>query len=116
MTTVPTVRIQELLDRFNNGELAAVDKLVADAYFGYEPGPDEPSATVEVHRYAVDLKASAPDLAVEIPDLTPQSDGLLAGEATVSGTWEAPLWGVSPTGRHYEFHIPVRVRSVATRQ
>ena len=115
MGTVPTVRIQELLDRFSSGELAAVDELVSDEYFSYQPGPDEPVATAECHRFAAELKDAAPDLRVGIPDLTAQPDGLLAGEATVSGTWEAPLWGVSPTGKHYEFHIPVRVRPIGDR-
>jgi predicted ester cyclase len=104
-------RIGALLERFSDGDLDAIDALVAPEFFTHVPADGEPTAT-EIHRgYAEQFRAAAPDLRIAIPDLAPAADGTLAGEAVVSGTLTGALWGVPPTGRRYEFRMPVLVRS-----
>ena len=104
-------RIHALLARFGDGDLDAIDELVAPAYFTYQPGEDEPSATEVYRSFAEELKAAAPDLRVELGDLAAGPDGILTGSATVSGTWRGELWNVPPSGEHYDFELPVRVRA-----
>ncbi len=106
------IRIGTLLERFSDGDLDAVDELVAPEFFSYVPGSDEPSATQVYRGFAAQLKTAAPDLRVDVPDLAAGLDDVLAGEATLSGTWSRELWGVPPTGQYYEFHIPLRVRRI----
>ena len=107
-------RIAALLARYSDGDPEAIDELVAAEYFSYVPTADEPTAT-EVHRrFATELKAAAPDLRLEIPDLVEGPDGVLAGTARISGTWTGELWNAPPTGERYEFEVPVRVRSAGT--
>ena len=103
-------RVRGLLARYSDGDLTAVDELVAPAFFDYEPAADEPSATEVYRGYAEQLKAAAPDLRVDILDLADDPDGLLQGEAVIGGTWTGGLWGAAPTDQHYEFRMPVRVR------
>ena len=105
------VRIGELLERFSDGDLTAVDELVAPEYFVHVPADDEPTATEVYGAFAGQLKAAAPDLRIDLLDLAPGPDDVLAGEASISGTWTGDLWGVPPSGQHYEFHVPLRVRS-----
>ena len=111
MSEARVARVQALLERFSEGDLEAIDELVAAEYFVYVPAGDEPSAT-EVHRrFAGELKAAAPDLRVAIPDLEEGPDGMLAGTVRIAGTWTGELWNVPPTGERYEFEVPVRVRA-----
>ena len=115
MSDTGAARIRSLLARFSDGDLMAIEELVSPEFFRHVPGPDEPTAAEECGGFAQQLKAAAPDLRIGIPDLAPGADGMLAGDAIVSGTWTAELWGVPPTGQHYEFRMPVRVRSVGER-
>lgn len=103
-------RIAALLARYSDGDLSAIDDLVAPEFFVYVPGPDEPSAAEVYAGFARELKAAATDLRIEIPDLASDADDVLVGEAVVSGTWTGELWGVPPTGQRYEFRVPVRAR------
>ena len=103
--------IGALLRQFSDGDLDAIDELVSSRYFEYVPDDDEATAT-EVHRwFATELKAAAPDLRLEIPDLSDGPDGVLEGTATIDGTWTNELWSVPPTGERFAFELPVRVRS-----
>lgn len=104
-------RIGALLERYSDGDLNAIDELVARDFFVYVPAEDEPTASEVYRRFAVELKLAAPDLRVAIPDLAEGTDGVLAGTATIAGTWTGELWNVPPTGQHYEFEVPVRARS-----
>jgi predicted ester cyclase len=103
-------RIATLLARYSDGELGAIDELVASEYFVHVPTEGEPSATETYRRFAGELKAAAPDLRVEMHDLAEGPDGVFAGTATIGGTWTGELWNVPPTGQRHDFEIPVRVR------
>ena len=105
-------RVRELLGRYSSGDPNAIAGLVAREWFTYEPAPDEPTAASVYARFAAELKGAAADLKVDIPDLADSGDGVMAGEAVFSGTWTGELWGASPSGEHYQFRIPVRVRSI----
>ena len=108
-------RIEALLERYSEGDLDAIDELVAPEFFVHVPADDEPTATEIFRGYAEQFKAAAPDLAIRIDDLAATPDGDLAGEAVVGGTWTGELWGVPPTGERLEFRIPLRVRSKGDR-
>ena len=112
MTDPRIERITTLLTRFSEGDLEAIDELVAPRFFTYSPAAGEPSATEVYRGFASQFKAAAPDLRIEIPDLVVGPDDVLSGEAVLSGTWTGTLWNVSPTGERYEFRLPVRVRSI----
>lgn len=107
--------IQELVAAYGDGQPGAIESLIAAEFYNYVPGPDEPNATEVTSRYAAELKAAAPDLRVEIPDLTQGADGRLSGEAIVSGTWIGELWGAAPSGERYTFRIPITLRPVGDR-
>ena len=68
------VRIGELLARFSDGDLGALDELVAPEYFVHVPVADEPTASEVYGVFAAQLKAAAPDLRIEIPDLAAGPD------------------------------------------
>ena len=108
-------RIGALLERYSDGDLGAIDELVAPDFFVHVPSDDEPSATALLRGYAEQLKAAAPDLRVTIEGLAGEPDGDLAGEVVLSGTWTGELWGVPPSGERYDFRMPVRVRSKGDR-
>ena len=104
-------RIGALLERYSEGDLDAIDELVAPEFFVHVPADDEPTPTAIYRGYAEQFKAAAPDLAIRIEDLAATPDGDLAGEAVISGTVTGELWGVPPTGERHEFRIPLRVRT-----
>jgi predicted ester cyclase len=108
-------RVRSLLARYSDGDLGAVDELVAIEFFSYAPTDDEPTATEVYRGFAAELKAAAPDLRLDIPDLAVGDGEVLAGEAVVSGTWAGELWGAPPSGETYTFRLPVRVRPVGDR-
>lgn len=108
-------RITTLLARYSDGDLGAIDELVASEYFVHVPTEGEPSASETYRRLAGELKAAAPDLRVEIHDLTEDRDGVSSGTATIGGTWTGELWNVPPTGERYDFEVPVRIRPAGDR-
>jgi hypothetical protein len=107
--------IKGLLARFNEGDSEALGELVSPSFTTYVPRGDEPSATDVFARYAAEFKAAAPDLAVDIPDLSSGADELMRGTAEVSGTWQHDLWGAPASGERYAFEIPVTVRRIDRR-
>ena len=64
-------RIGALLERFSDGDLGAVDELVAPRFFVHVPQVGEPSATEVYRGYAAELKDAFPDLRIAMPDLAP---------------------------------------------
>lgn len=115
MSEAQIKRVRALLASYGNGEHEAIAALVAPEFFEYVPAADEPDATEVYTGFARELKAAAPDLRVDIPDLADAGEGELRGEAVISGTWIGELWGAAPSGEAYSFRIPVRVRPVGDR-
>jgi hypothetical protein len=103
-------RIRESLRRFSEGDHDAVRDLIAPAFFTYVPAPDEPPATEVYAAFAADVKAAAPDLTIDIPDLASAEDGLLRGTAIITGTQTGALWGVPASGESHTFRVPVTMR------
>jgi hypothetical protein len=103
-------RVRELLGRYGDGEAGAIEALVAPEFFTHAPGLDEPDATDVFVGLAAEFKAAAPDLRVDIPDLTEADDGTLTGVAVLEGTWIGELWDAAPSGESYTFSIPVTIR------
>ena len=68
-------RIEALLGRFSDGDLGAVDELVAPEFFVHVPDEGEPTATELYRGYAEELKVAFPDLRIAIPDLASGPDG-----------------------------------------
>jgi predicted ester cyclase len=108
-------RIRELLARYNAGDQGAISDLIAPSYFTYVPAADEPTATDVYAGFAADFRAAAKDLAIDIPDLVMDVDGLLRGTAVIAGTLTGPLWGVPPSGAHHSFRVPVTIRPLGGR-
>jgi hypothetical protein len=108
-------RVTALLDRYNSGDIDAIEELIAPSYFTYAPGPDEPTATEVYRQFAADFKTAAPDLTVQIPDLAPGDDGLLHGTTVIGGTQTGPLFGVPPLDRAQRFEIPVTLKRIHDR-
>jgi hypothetical protein len=111
MTDAEVTKIRSLLGRYSGGDLSAIEELIAPEFFTYAPGADEPTATEIFTGFAADLRAAAPDLAIDIPDLAPGDDGRLHGSAVITGTHSGPLFGVAPTGRDFRVEIPVTLRA-----
>jgi len=111
MTSSHIDRISEALARFSRGDPSAVDDLVAPVYANHVPDADEPTATEVVRRFAAAFKGAAPDLRVSLIDASEQLDGVVEGVLVLEGTWSGSLWGLEPSGKRYEFRLPVTVRS-----
>lgn len=112
---VDVQRIRTLLSRYSDGDPSAIEELIAPEFFTYVPADDEPDATEIFASYAAEFKVAAPDLRVDIPDLAAGPDGVMSGEAVISGTWIGELWGAAPSGESYTFRVPVRIRAVGDR-
>jgi hypothetical protein len=108
-------QVRELLARYGDGDQGAIDELVAPGFFSYAPADGEPTATEVYRGFAEELKVAAPDLRIDIPDLAEAEGDVMGGEAVVSGTWTADLWGAAPSGESYTFRVPVRVRPIGDR-
>ena len=115
MSTTHLDRIRDALDRYNSGDLSAVGDLVAPVYANHVPDADEPTATVVVGRFASAFKEAAPDLQASLIEAAEQSDGVVSGVLVAKGTWAGQLWGVPPTGEHYEFRMPLTARPAVDR-
>ena len=115
MSEAQVQRVRLLLSRWGDGEAGVIEELIAPQFFTYVPAADEPSAIDVWKGFASEFKAASPDLRVDIPDLADADDGLLAGEAVVSGTWIGELWGAAPSGEHYTFRLPVTIRPIDDR-
>ena len=107
--------VRALLAQYSSGDVEAVSKLIAPEFFTYVPGGDEPTATELYVGFAAELKAAAPDLTIDIPDLAAGEDGLLHGTARVAGTLTGTLWGIPPSGEQHVFEIPLIVRPIEGR-
>jgi hypothetical protein len=115
MTDERIARIGGLLTRYGDGDLGAIDELVAPQFYVHVPVDDEPTATEVYRGFAAELKVAAPDLRVALVGPRVLHDDVIEGEVVIGGTWTGELWGAAPSGESHEFRIPVRIRSVDDR-
>ncbi len=115
MTSMHISRIKKALARFSDGDLSAIDDLVAEDYVNHRPTEEEPSATKVVRRFAAAWKAAAPDLNASLDAAAQREDGTVSGELLLEGTWTGQLWGAPPSGEHYRFRLPLNARPIGDR-
>ncbi len=83
--------------------------LLSDAFFEYQPGEGEPSASERIVPLLSDLRTAVPDLDVGFDDVVP--DGVLfRGMISFTGKHENPLWGAPGSGESISWTNPVTVR------
>jgi hypothetical protein len=104
-----------LSDRLRSGDLEALRNGLADEYFGYTPGADEPSAADRITDFALALKDGLPDLTASFDQIEERDDGTLGATLTVRGTHEHTLFGAPGSGDTIEWTAPVTVRPVGDR-
>ncbi len=112
MADDPIARIHARLAQFRAGDADALISLLAPDFFGSTPRAGEPDAITVWSRFLRDVRAAAPDLSIDIPDLRQGDDGALVGTAIVTGTVTSPLWRVTPAPSPRRYELPVTLREV----
>ena len=84
--------LSQLVADFNQGDLAAFDRLLLPGFFGYQPQPKEPTAPEAFREIGQALRAACPDLRVTLGP-TEQAGETLRGRMTLTGTFTGNLWG-----------------------
>jgi hypothetical protein len=105
-------RLGELGTRLRDGEFEALRSSLADEYFGYTPGPDEPSASDRITDLALAFKAAMPDLTGTLDDIEIGSDGMASATLTLRGTHQGDLWEAPGSGALVEWTTPVTIKPV----
>jgi hypothetical protein len=59
-------RFEQFTDALAGGDLDVLPSFLADSFFSYEPGPDEPTAAARFAVIVSNLKEAMPDLTVSI--------------------------------------------------
>jgi predicted ester cyclase len=90
--------LNQLVSAFNQGDLAAFDRLLTPGFFGYSPQPQEPTAPEAFREIGQALRAACPDLRVTL-EPTAQPGETLRGRMTLAGTFTGSLWGVPGDGQ-----------------
>ncbi|HEY1297935.1 MAG TPA: ester cyclase [Chloroflexota bacterium] len=86
---------------FNKRNLALADELLAPEAINHEAPPGVESRGPEGLKGAVRwLSAAFPDMHMAIDDVIAEGDKVVL-LTTMSGTHQAPFWGIPPTGRHF---------------
>lgn len=111
MTDDAAARLETFRAELARGNLDCVSTYIAGDFFGYSPGPGEPTATERFSTIAGDLKAAMSDLAVRIDDISREGETFTA-TATIGGTHDGPLWGGPPTGRRVTWQNAVTIKPV----
>ncbi len=90
--------VREMIERaFNQGDLSAVDELLASQAVDHQEGPDAHFRT-HLKEVIAMLRAAFPDLHFEIQHLMSQAD-IVAMNSVMTGTHLGPFRGLAPTGR-----------------
>ncbi len=92
--------LNQLAGAFNQGDLAAFDRLLLPGFFGYEPQGGEPTAPQAFREVGQALRAACPDLRVTLEPLSQAADGL-RGRMTLEGTFTGNLWGKPGDGNRH---------------
>jgi len=107
-------RLNEAVQALAAGDWEAVPGFVADSFFAYSPGPDEPTAAERLMEIVSDMRGAMPDLSASITDLAADGD-VYVGTLTVSGTHENALWGAPGTGRSITWTNPITIKPIGDR-
>jgi predicted ester cyclase len=107
-------RFEQFTDALAGGDLDVLPSFLADSFFSYEPGPDEPTAAKRFAVIVSDLKEAMPDLTVSIGEVE-QSGDVFTATMTVTGTYENALWGAPPTGKQISWTNPVSIKPIGDR-
>ena len=91
------------------GNLAVVDKIFAADYVVHAGGKDHKGPEF-VRRFARLLRSAIPDLRVVEVALLIQAGDTIAWQRTLSGTHEAEMMGIPPTGQKVEWRDMVVTR------
>ena len=104
-------RLEDYADILAKGDLDVLGTFLADDFFTYVPGPEEPTAAEQVVAIVSDLRAAMPDLAVSLADVQ-SSDEVFTATMTATGTFTKPLWGGPPNGNEITWTNPVTIRPI----
>lgn len=102
-------------ERLRSGDFEALRSVLADEYFGYQPGAEEPRAADRITDFANSLKGGLPDLTASLDQIDEHRDGTLGAMLTVRGTHEDNLFGAPGSGDTIEWTTPVTFRRVGDR-
>jgi steroid delta-isomerase-like uncharacterized protein len=84
---------------WNNGNLDAIDELIAENHVDHDPAREGTSGGRQGMRGFVEMYRSAyPDTRLEIGEMIAEGD-LVAMSWTATGTHQGELMGIAPTGR-----------------
>lgn len=92
---------QLIEDDLNTGDVAAAERIVADAFVDHT-NPPGLQRGLEGHRGIVDIfHAAFPDVRWTIDDMVAEGDRV-AMRLTMTGTHRGDFFGISPTGKRVE--------------
>jgi predicted ester cyclase len=96
---------------FNNGELSALDELLAPGYVNHDAPPGMSSGADGVKQIITMFRAAFPDLHISMEDQVAEGD-LVSTRSLTSGTHKGPLFGIAATQNRVEMPglTMVRVR------
>jgi predicted ester cyclase len=87
---------------FNDGELDAVERFIAPDHVNHDPtAPEVPPGPQGVRMLARHPREAFPDIEYTIEEIFSSGDRV-AHRWTFTGTHEAELMGIEPTGRRVE--------------
>lgn len=89
-------------DIWSNGDLDAIDELVAEDYVDYYEGEAHVHGRDGLKEYVRGLRESFPDFGKEIAELVTEGD-TVALRFMATGTHEAEYEGIEPTGTEMSF-------------
>jgi len=102
--------LEALVAACNQGDRAALDRLLLPEYFGYAAQPGEPTAPQALGEIVQALRAAAPDLSLTLGPLA-EVDDQVRGPMTVTGTFTGVLWNVPGDGKQHTLTAPVVARA-----
>jgi steroid delta-isomerase-like uncharacterized protein len=94
--------VRRWVEAFNEGDLEAVDELLADSYVRYDPNSPEVHGPEGEKQLIAMYRAAFPDLHFTIEDMVAEGDRV-ATRMGISATHEGELLGVPPTQRQLSF-------------
>jgi len=84
---------------WNNGNLAAIDELVAEDHVDHDPAQaGSPGGREGVRAFVQMYRAAYPDTRIELGEMIAEGD-LVAAPWTATGTHQGDLMGIAPTGK-----------------